>query len=116
MLGYAVARFGMTPSEFWDSTPWETDAIATAYLGRRDEDMRRQAYFDGQKIAYLGQWKKAQSPQEWVERLSAPFSGKPQRKRTWVPIASQAAMDEWERERAEFLTSLEPGPEETKDG
>lgn len=115
MLGYAVARFGMTPSEFWGSTPWETDAIATAYLGRRDEDMRRQAYFDGQKLAYLGQWKKPQSPQDWIDRLSEPFGGKRAPKK-WVSISSKSALDEWERERAEFLKSLEPGPEEVKDG
>lgn len=115
MLAYAVARFGMTPSEFWGSTPWETDAIATAYMGLRDEDMRRQAYFVGQELAYLGQWKKPQGPQEWIDRLSEPFGGKPHRKK-WVPIASQAALDEWERERAEFMKSLEPGLEETKDG
>ena len=107
MLGYAVTRFGMSPAEFWESTPWETDAIARAYLSARNDDGIRESYFVGNQIAALGQFKRPVKAKTIIDQLSSPFRedvGK------WIPIRSKEDLDRWTEEHQLYLS------ESVKDG
>lgn len=100
MLGYAVARLGVSPSEFWDSTPWETDAIAAAHLDARNDDGVRASYFTGHIIASLAQTKTPLKAKKVIESLSAPFRSDMAK---WIPIRSQADLDRWLAEHSDAM-------------
>jgi hypothetical protein len=101
MLGYAVMRFGMSPSEFWESSPWETDAIARAYLSARNDDGIRESYFVGHQIAALGQFKQRVKAKTVIDGLSAPFR---EDAGTWIAIRSKQDFDRWTEDHEIYLS------------
>lgn len=88
MLGYAVTRFGMSPSEFWEATPWETDAIALAYPKALKDAGIRQSYHTAHIVRSMvgGRLDKI---------LKAIESRYTDREERWITPRTQAEFDEW---------------------
>jgi len=102
-MAHASIRCGLRPADFWDATPWETNALAEAYVALRKDDHRREAWFTAHKMYSCGTYKPGTRIKKLLEQLNSPI----EKAKGMIEITSMEQMRKWEEERARVLEAKE---------
>lgn len=87
---------GLRPEDFWNATPWETNALAQAYMENRKASHKRQAWFTAHLMAAGGNLKPGTRIKRLIQQLNAPVEKTPD----MMEITSFEQLKAWEAERA----------------
>lgn len=87
---------GLRPDDFWNLTPWETNALAQAYVETRKLDHKRESWFTAHLMASGGNLKPGTRIKKLIEQLNSPVEKAPE----MMEITSLDQLRVWESERA----------------
>lgn len=89
---------GLRPEDFWNATPWETNALAQAYIENRKASHKRQAWFTAHIMTATGNFKRG-SGKRILQQLNSPVEKAPDMRE----ITSFEQLKAWETEHAKFI-------------
>jgi len=107
-MAHVCVRCGLEPAAFWETTPWETNALAAARIQTRKEEHKMESWFTAHLMFSAGAMKRGTRIKKIIEQLNAPV----EQAREMVEINSVEQMAKWEAERAKALEAMEKDKED----
>lgn len=102
-MGFFCVYCGMTPADFWETTPFESNHLAGAYINKRKDEHRSRSWFTAHQMLASGMLPKGTRMRKVLEDLNAPID-KP---KDTVEITSFEQMKAWEAEHAKIAQARE---------